>query len=246
MKRGPGTLYGVGVGPGDPDLITLKAVKVLRAARIIAHFRKRGAPGHALTIARPHLASDTPELALEYPLTTEIRFSETAYIEAIRNFYAAASDSIRHLLEEGQDVALLCEGDPFFYGSFLHMYERLRGLVPIVVIPGVTGMSGCWTAAGAPITLGDDVLTVLPGTLDQDRLAAKLKATDAAAIMKVGHNLPKIREALRAAGRLDEAIYVERGTMAGERVAPLCQVDTVAPPYFSIVLVPGCRGRRIR
>jgi precorrin-2/cobalt-factor-2 C20-methyltransferase len=243
--RVAGTLYGVGVGPGDPDLITLKAVKVLRAARIVGYFRKCGARGHALTIARPHLAAGTQELAFEYPVTTEIHFSEARYVAAISAFYAAASDSIRHLLEERQDVALLCEGDPFFYGSFLHMYERLRGLVPVVVVPGVTGMSGCWTAAGAPITLGDDVLTVLPGTLDQDQLAAKLRATDAAVIMKVGCNLPKIREALRTAGRLDEAIYVERGTMAGERIAPLNLVDAETAPYFSIVLVPGCRGRRV-
>jgi precorrin-2/cobalt-factor-2 C20-methyltransferase len=240
-----GTLFGVGVGPGDPELITLKAVKVLRAVRTVAHFRKRKAAGHALTIARPHLAAGVQELALEYPVTTEIHFAAKAYVDAISGFYATASDSIRLLLEEGQDVALLCEGDHFFYGSFLHMYERLRGLVPIVVVPGVTGMSGCWTAAGAPITLGDDVLTVLPGTLDQEQLAIKLRGTDAAAIMKVGCNLPKIREALRTAGRLDEAIYVERGTMAGELIAPLNSLDLTAAPYFSIVLVPGCRGRRI-
>ncbi len=239
-----GTLYGVGMGPGDPDLITVKAAKILGAARIVAHFRKRGSPGHAWTIAKPHLRAGVRELALKYPVTTEIAFAETGYIEAISRFYAAASQSIRQLLEEGQDVALLSEGDPFFYGSFLHMYERLRGSVPIVVVPGVTGMSGCWTAAAAPIALGDDVLTVLPGTLDRDTLIGKLRCTDAAAIMKVGFNLPKIREALHAAGRLGEAIYVERGTMAGERIAPLEQIGEAAP-YFSIVLVPGCKGRRI-
>src|SRR5208337_420706 len=178
-----GTLYGVGMGPGDPDLITVKAAKILGASRIVAHFRKRGSPGHAWTIARPHLSPGVRELALEYPVTTEIAFAEAGYIDAISCFYAGASQSIRLLLEEGQDVALLSEGDPFFYGSFLHMYERLRGSVPIVVVPGVTGMSGCWTAAAAPIALGDDVLTVLPGTLDRDTLIGKLRSTDAAAIM---------------------------------------------------------------
>ncbi len=239
-----GTLYGVGMGPGDPDLVTVKAARILQAATIVAHFRKRGSPGHAWTIARPHLPEGVQELALEYPLTTEIAFTETGYIDAISRFYAAASESIRLLLAEGQDVALLSEGDPFFYGSFLHMYERLRGLVPIVVVPGVTGMSGCWTGAAAPIALGDDVLMVLPGTLPQDALIEKLRSSDAAVIMKVGHNLPKIREALCAAGRLGEAIYVERGTMAGERIALLNEIGEAAP-YFSIVLVPGCRGRRI-
>jgi precorrin-2/cobalt-factor-2 C20-methyltransferase len=244
MKAGTGTLYGVGAGPGDPDLITVKAVKILRAVPIVAHFRKRGARGHAWTAAKPHLGPRARELALEYPVTTEIPFGEDAYIRSISGFYSVASANLLHLLEEGQDVALLSEGDPFFYGSFLHMYERLRGRVPIVVIPGVTGLSGCWTAAAAPMTLGDDVLTVLPGTLDQKSLAAKLRATDSAAIMKVGLNLPKIRAALLDAGRLDEAIYVERGTMAGERVVPLKEV-TSAAPYFSIVLVPGCKGRRV-
>ncbi len=239
-----GTLYGIGVGPGDPDLITVKAAKILGAARIVAHFRKRGSAGHAWTIARRHVCPGAQELALEYPLTTEIAFTESGYIGALSRFYSDASESIRHLLQEGQDVALLSEGDPFFYGSFLHMYERLRGIVPIEVVPGVTGMSGCWTAAAAPIALGDDVLTVLPGTLGKEALIAKLRSTDAAVIMKVGHNLPKIREALHAAGRLSEAVYVERGTMQGELIAPLAGIGEAAP-YFSIVLLPGCKGRRI-
>jgi precorrin-2/cobalt-factor-2 C20-methyltransferase len=239
-----GTLYGLGMGPGDPDLVTVKAARILGTARFVAHFRKRGAPGHAWTIARPHLSACVKELALEYPVTTEIAFIESGYIDAISRFYAEAAQSIRQLLEEGQDVVLLSEGDPFFYGSFLHMYERLRGHVPIVVVPGVTGMSGCWTAAAAPIALGDDVLTVLPGTLPQDALIEKLRQSEAVVIMKVGTNLAKIREALSAAGRLEEAICVERGTMLGERVAPLSEIGKAAP-YFSIVLVPGCKGRRI-
>src|SRR5271166_6385971 len=234
--RAAGTLYGLGVGPGDPDLVTVKAAKILQASRIVAHFRKRGSQGHAWTIAKVHLRPNVQELALEYPVTAEVAFSEPCYIGAISGFYTKAAESIRHLLKEGQDVALLSEGDPFFYGSFLHMYARLRGHVPIQVVPGVTGMSGCWTAAGAPIALGDDVLTVLPGTLGREALTANLRACDAAVIMKAGHNLPKIREALRDAGRLDEAIYVERGTMAGQRVAPLTEVEEAAP-YFSMVLV---------
>jgi precorrin-2/cobalt-factor-2 C20-methyltransferase len=239
-----GTLYGIGVGPGDPDLITVKAAKILGAARFVAHFRKRGSAGHAWTIARPHICPSAQELALEYPLTTEIAFTDGSYISALSRFYSDASESIRLLLNEGEDVALLSEGDPFFYGSFLHMYGRLRGLVPIEVVPGVTGMSGCWTAASAPIALGDDVLTVLPGTLGREALIEKLQSTDAAVIMKVGHNLPKIRDALSAAGRLHEAIYVERATMHGERITPLAECGEAAP-YFSIVLLPGGKGRRI-
>src|SRR5579883_1872453 len=174
MKRDAGTLYGIGAGPGDPDLVTVKAARILGAVRIVAFFRKRGALGHALGAARPYLAPGVREIPLEYPLTTEVHFSESAYVDAIGKFYASASESLLHLLEEGEDIGLICEGDPFFYGSFLHIYERLQGLVPISVVPGVTGMSGCWTAARAPIALGDDVLTVLPGTLEKDQLAAKI------------------------------------------------------------------------
>jgi precorrin-2/cobalt-factor-2 C20-methyltransferase len=125
------------------------------------------------------------------------------------------------------------------------MYDRIRNAHPVKVIPGITGMSGCWTAAAAPITYGDDVLTVLPGTLDRAALAAHLNRADAAVIMKVGHNLAKIKQALADAGRSVDAIYVERGTMQGERVVPLAELGDGAVPYFSIILLPGGRGRRI-
>jgi precorrin-2/cobalt-factor-2 C20-methyltransferase len=240
-----GTLYGVGLGPGDPELVTLKALRILRATPVVAHFRKKGRPGHARTIAAPHLAVDAVEAAFEYPVTTEIDFRDEAYVAAIRDFYAASADAIADHLDAGRDVALLCEGDPFFYGSFLHMYDRIKAAHPVVVVPGITGMSGCWTAAAAPITYGDDVLTVLPGTLDRAALARHLNGTDAAVIMKVGHNLEKIRQALTDTGRLADAIYVERGTMQGERVVPLAELGDDAVPYFSIILLPGGRGRRI-
>ncbi len=240
-----GTLFGVGLGPGDPELMTLKAVRVLNDAPVIAYFRKTGRAGHARTIANAHIRPDVIEAAFEYPVTTEIGFREDGYVSAIRDFYEASAGSISEHLENGRDVALLCEGDPFFYGSFLHMYDRIKGAHPTIVIPGITGMSGCWTAANAPITYGDDVMTVLPGTLGKDALVKHLKYADAAVIMKVGHNLEKIKDALRDAGRFDDAIYVERGTMPGERGARLSELGECAVPYFSIVLLPGGRGRRI-
>jgi precorrin-2/cobalt-factor-2 C20-methyltransferase len=240
-----GTLYGVGLGPGDPELVTLKAARVLREAPVVAHFRKKGRPGHARTIAASHMCAAAVEAAFEYPVTTEIDFRDEAYVGAIRDFYSASAQAIAVHLEAGRDVALLCEGDPFFYGSFLHMYDRIKGAHPVRVIPGITGMSGCWTAAAAPITYGDDVLTVLPGTLDRAALAMHLKSADAAVIMKVGHNIEKIKQALAEAGRFADAIYVERGTMPGERVMPLAELNDDAVPYFSIILLPGGRGRRI-
>lgn len=246
MTPKTGILYGVGLGPGDPDLVTLKAHRLVTTCPVIAYFRKRGRSGHARTIVKDMLpASGFTELALEYPVTTEIAFEQAGYVEPIRAFYADSAALLRAHLDAGHDVALLCEGDPFFYGSFLHMYDRLRADYSVTVIPGITGMSGCWTAAAAPITYGDDVLTILPGTLPQEALVERLAATDAAVIMKVGRNLEKIRAALRQTGRLSEAIYVERGTMSGERVVPLASLDASPAPYFSIVLLPGGRGRRI-
>ncbi|MBS0232692.1 MAG: precorrin-2 C(20)-methyltransferase [Proteobacteria bacterium] len=240
-----GTLFGVGLGPGDPELMTLKAARVLSSAHVVAHFRKCGRAGHARTIANAHIRGDAIEAAFEYPVTTEIDFRDEGYVSAIRDFYAASAASIISHLQDGRDVALLCEGDPFFYGSFLHMYDRIKATHPVMVIPGITGMSGCWTAAQAPITYGDDVLTVLPGTLGQDALARRLRDADAAVIMKVGHNLDKIKAALRDAERYDDAIYVERGTMPGERISRLSDLGDCAVPYFSIILLPGGRGRRI-
>lgn len=240
-----GTLFGVGLGPGDPELMTLKAARVLSTAPVVAHFRKSGRAGHARTIANAHIRADVIEAAFEYPVTTEIDFREDGYVSAIRTFYEESAASIAAHLQGGRDVALLCEGDPFFYGSFLHMYDRIKAAHPVSVIPGITGMSGCWTAANAPITYGDDVMTVLPGTLDKEALVKHLAQADAAVIMKVGHNIEKIKEALRAASRFDDAIYVERGTMPGERVARLSELGECAVPYFSIILLPGGRGRRI-
>lgn len=240
-----GTLYGVGLGPGDPELITLKAARILAGAHVIAHFRKRGRPGHARRIASELLAPQAAEIAFEYPLTTEIHFSDSRYVDAMSVFYSDCASELASRLASGEDVALLCEGDPFFYGSFLHMYDRIKPAHPVVVVPGITGMSGCWTAAATPITYGDDVLSVIPGTLDRDALAAHLAKADAVVIMKVGQNLAKIRDALRDAQRYEHAVYVERGTMPGEKIVRLAELVDEAVPYFSIILVPGGRGRRI-
>jgi len=242
---GPGTLYGVGVGPGDPELLTLKAYRVLQATRQVAYFAKRGRIGNARQIAGPHLREDRLELRLEYPFTTEVAVNDRHYQPAMDRFYDDAAAQVANHLAGGADVAVLCEGDPFFYGSFMYLHERLAQDFPSAIIPGVPGMSACWALAKAPITQRDDVLTVLPGTLGVDELSRRLADTDAAVIMKVGRNLPAIREALARAGALGRAILVERGTMPGERIHPLAEAGPdCAVPYFSIVLVPGCRGLR--
>lgn len=241
----PGTLYGLGVGPGDPELITLKALRILQAAPLVAYFAKRGRPGNARTIVDAYLGKDQQELRLEYPFTTEISVAETRYQAAMKPFYDRAAEQLGDALSSGRDVAVLCEGDPFFYGSFIHLHDRLGLDFPSEIVPGVAGMSGCWSLAKTPITHGNEVLTVLPGILPEEELIRRLADTDAAVIMKVGRQLPSIRAALARAGALERAVLVERGTMPGERVTPLrLMANGQSVPYFSIVLVPGEKGLR--
>jgi precorrin-2/cobalt-factor-2 C20-methyltransferase len=239
FPAGSGTLYTLGLGPGDPELLTLKAARILREAPVFAHFAKRGRDGNARTIAAPHLAPAAEELRFEYPYTTEIPVGDPRYATGIAGFYEDCAGVLAHRLRGGQDVALLCEGDPFFYGSSMYLFDRLRGEFRQEVVPGITAMSGCWARTRTPIVHGDDILTVLPGTLDGARMAERLRGTDAAVIMKVGRNLPKIRAALEAADLTARALYVERGTMAAERIVPLAERDDAPAPYFSMVLVPG-------
>lgn len=238
-----GRLIGVGVGPGDPDLITLKAVRALGAADVVAYFAKLGNASHARAIAHPHFRVGAEELPLGYPVTTEMPKDEAPYRTAITGFYEAAAEAVATHLQAGRTVAVLSEGDPMFYGSYMHLHVRLAHRYPTEVIAGVTGMSGCWSQAGTPIAQGDDVLSILPGTLSEAELARRLKGTDAAVIMKVGRNLPKIRRALAIAGRLERALYVERGTMTGSLCEKLATRGDAPAPYFAIVLVPGWETR---
>ncbi len=241
--NGKGRLIGVGTGPGDPELLTLKAVRALGEADVLAHFAKRGNNGNARAIVEGKLRPDVIELPLLYPVTTEIAKTEPAYQSSIREFYEQSAADVAAHLAAGRTVAVLSEGDPLFYGSYMHLHVRLCAHYPTEVIPGVTAMSGCWSQAGLPIVQGDDVLSVLPGTMGEAELTRRLEDTDAAVIMKVGRNLPKIRRALEAAGKLSDAVYVERGTMANTASMRLAEKPDDHAPYFAIVLVPGwsCR-----
>ncbi len=238
-----GRLIGVGVGPGDPGLLTLNAIAALKAADVVAHFAKAGNVSNARTIAASHLKPGVEELPLNYPVTTEIPKADAAYREALAEFYDASAQAIAARLDQGRVVAVIAEGDPLFYGSYMHLHVRLAPRYPTEVIAGVTGMSGCWSSIATPIAQGDDVFTVLPATLPEFELERRLADTDAAVVMKIGRNLPKVRRALDRAGRLGRAIYVERGTMANALAMPLAdKLDTPAP-YFAIVLVPGWEER---
>jgi precorrin-2/cobalt-factor-2 C20-methyltransferase len=239
-----GTLYGIGVGPGDVRYLTLRAAGLVRDVDVVAFFAKRGLQGNARGIADPLIGPGRTELRLEYPVTDEIPPEDPIYQEQIHRFYEESVETLSELLRRGKSVGLLAEGDPFFYGSFMHMWRRLDTHFPVEIVPGVTGMSGCWTRANAPITWGNDILSVLPGTLGEEQLTRRLAETDAAIIMKVGKNLEKVRRAVTAAGLLGRAIYVERGTMEGEQIMPLSECPDGSGPYFSMVLIPG-QGRRL-
>jgi precorrin-2/cobalt-factor-2 C20-methyltransferase len=239
-----GRLIGVGVGPGDPELVTLKAIRTLNEADLVAHFARNGSAGRARATVAGHLRPGIQELALRYPVTIEISKDAPAYQNAMREFYDAAALSLAAHLDAGRVVAVICEGDPLFYGSYMHLHVRLAPRFPAAVVAGVSGFSGCWSAAAMPIAQGDDVFTVIPGTLPQEAITRCLDGADAAVVMKLGRNLPKVRRALAQSGRLDRAIYVERGTMPDAVVMRLADKHDDAAPYFALVLVPGWEARR--
>jgi len=237
-----GKIICTGLGPGDPGLISVRSDRLIRAARHVAYFRKAGRAGQARCIVEGMLAPDVTEYPMEYPVTTELPFDSPQYKQVLAVFYDDWATRLAQLAAT-EDVVVLCEGDPLFYGSFMHLQTRLQGRVEVEVIPGINGMTGCWNATGIPITWGDDVLAVLVGTLSEDALLQHMRSADALVVMKTGCNLPKIRRALERAGRLADAWLVERGTMSGQRVTRLIETDVIDCPYFATVLVHG-QGRR--
>ncbi len=238
-----GTIWGVGLGPGDPDLMSVKADRLLRSAKNVAFFRKAGRAGQARRILDDILRTDAREIAMEYPVTTEIPLTDPRYNEVLSAFYEKSAARLRTLSEAGEDVVVVSEGDPFFYGSFMHLYERLKDEYPIEVVPAITGMSAAWTATGVPITWGDDVLTVLMGTLSEDELAENMTRADALIVMKIGRNIAKIRKALHRANRFEAAWLVEYAAMPNQSVQKLSDAADKVAPYFSIIVVHG-NGRR--
>ena len=237
-----GKIICVGLGPGDPDLMSLRAHRAVTSAVQIAYFRKAGRAGQARRIVAGLLREGVVEHPMEYPVTTELRFDSPAYNAALARFYDDWAGRLKAIAKTC-DIVVLCEGDPFFYGSFMHLHSRLQGRAVVEVVPGITGMAGCWHATGTPITWGDDVMTVLMGTLPEAELVRHMQNADALVVMKTGRNLPRVRRALVAAGRLDDAWLVERGTMPGQRVVRLADAEATDCPYFAIVLVHG-QGRR--
>lgn len=241
-----GRLYGVGLGPGDPELITRKAARLIGEADVIAYHSGT----HGRSIARSIAAELIPDGAVEeqlvYPVTTGITDHPGGYDGAIADFYDQCARRLAAHLEAGRTVVVLCEGDPLFYGSYMYLHDRLSDQFAAEVIPGVTSFSAAAAAAAEPLVRRTDVLTVLPGTLPEPELARRLADTDGAVIIKLGRTFPAVRSALAQAGRLDDAVYVERASMGGQRIAPVAEVDPDAVPYFSVILAPGDRAPRNR
>ena len=224
-----GTLYGLGIGPGDPELITLKALRLLKAAPVLAYPAPESGDSLARAIVAGHLPGGQTEIVLRMPMVIE-RFPA-------QEVYDRAAVEIGGHLAAGRDVAALCEGDPFFYGSFMYLFGRIAERYPVEVIPGVSSLTACAAVLGAPLAARNDVLTVIPATLEPHVLAQHLRNAEAAAVIKVGRHLRKLRRVLGLLGLLDRARYVERATMAEQRILPLAEVSDDSAPYFSMVLL---------
>jgi precorrin-2 C20-methyltransferase/precorrin-3B C17-methyltransferase len=243
MNAPAGVLYGVGLGPGDPELVTVKAARIIGAADVVAYHSARHGRSIARSIAAPYLRGDQIEEQLVYPVTTETTDHPGGYAAAIEEFYEQAAARLMAHLAQGRDVVLLAEGDPLFYSSYMHMHKRISGRFRTEVVPGITSVSAAAAALAMPLVEGDDVLTVLPGTLGREELARRLSGTGAAAIMKISRSYADVREALKESGRLPEAYYVERASGGADQlIEPAGDVDPAAVPYMSIIVVPGAEA----
>ena len=234
-----GRFYGIGLGPGDPELITRKAARVIGESDVIAYHAGVNKQSYARTIAADLIPADAIEEELRYPLTTGTTDHPGGYAGALAEFYEESAARLAAHLEAGRTVALLAEGDPLFYGSFMYMHDRLSTRFATEVIPGIPAFTAATAAVASPLVRQTDVLTVLPGTLPEAELARRLADTDGAIIMKLGRTFPAVRRALAAAGRLDHAMYVERASHPQQRWMPVAEVDEAGVPYLSLIVVNG-------
>lgn len=230
-ERPPGQLCGIGVGPGDPELLTLKGLRLLQAAPVVAYPGPETGASFARGIVAQWLERDQREIAIRFPMRPG---PPPAAI------YDEAAAQLAAVLDEGDDIAFLCQGDPLFYGSFAGIYTRLAPCYPVSVIPGVTSLTACAAAAGWPLAQRDAAISVVPATLDEEALTRRLAESDAAAVIKIGRHFTKLRRVLERLGLLRAAIYIERATLLNQRIAPLSEIDAAEVPYFAMALI--CRG----
>jgi len=227
VKRG--TLYGVGVGPGDPELMTVKAWRLVSMAPVVAYLAADGKDSTARRIAAPFIGDNTAELAIQVPMRLEREPAQAAYDKGAKLIAAH--------LDAGRDVVMLCEGDPFFYGSFMYLFGRLAAAYPTVVVPGITSIAAAAARIGHPLAARDEVVKVLPATLDAGRLRDELLTAESAAIIKVGRHFAKVRDLLGILDLAARATVIVNATRDDERTYKLADVDGDSLPYFSTILV---------
>ena len=247
MAAGRGRFTVVGIGPGDPELITIKAARAIGAAGVVAYHAGVRKQSHARRIAADLIPAGTIEEELRYPVTTGATEHPGGYVGAMADFYEECAERLAAHLDAGRDVVLLAEGDPLFYGSSMYLHDRFKDVYDTAVVPGVPAFAAATAAvadAAGPLVRQNDVLTVLPGTLPEPELARRLADTDGAVIMKLGRTFPAVRAALAAAGRLEGAWYVEKASQGEERRLPVAEVDPDTVPYFSLIVVPGDTAAR--
>ena len=228
MAKMPGRVFGLGVGPGDPELLTLKALRLLRAAPVVAYL----APGQGHSFARSIVAAWLEDRQREIAIRIPMRPGAPP-----ATIYDAAAAELATELDHGNDVALLCQGDPSFYGSFVHLFVRLTGRYRIEIVPGVPSTAACAAAASTPLVTRDETLAVIPATLGEAEIARRLGESDSMAIVKLGRHFPKVRQILRELGLHDRARYIELATLPNQHVSPLACVDAARVPYFSMILI---------
>jgi len=227
-----GVLHGLGLGPGDPELVTLKAVRLLRAVPVVAYPSPETGDSFARSIVAEFLSATQREVRIAFPMRPG---------PPPHTIYDAAAATLAAELDRGEDVAFLCQGDPFFYGTFAAIFTRLAPRYRVEVVPGVSSLTACAAAAGTPLAQRDETVTVIPATLAEDELARRLAAAETAAVIKLGRHAGKLRRVLTELGRLDETIYVERATQARQRIARFAEIEEIGVPYFAMALVRGVK-----
>lgn len=225
-----GKLYGIGVGPGDSELITLKALRILRECPVVAYPAPDNGESFARQIASPFISEDQQEIPIIIPMRVE-RFPA-------QEVYDDVALKIAEHLRDDQDVVVLCEGDPFFYGSFMYLYERLADKFECEIVPGVSSMMAGASALGRPLAARNDVLTVIPAPLPDEEILRQLETCDAASIIKIGRHFERIQALLAEAGLVNCCGYLERISLPKQKIMPLASVGPAnAAPYFSMILM---------
>ncbi len=224
-----GILYGLGVGPGDPELMTVKAWRILATAPVVAYLTANGSESTARDIAKPFLPDDVIELKIDMPMRTE---REPAMLA-----YDSGAAAITEHLKAGRDVAMLCEGDPFFYGSFMYLHARLADRFETIVVPGVSSITAAAARLGRPLSARNDVLKVLPATLDASRLRDELLSAQSVAIIKVGRHFGKVKQVLSALDIISKAVAIENATHGNERIRNVEDIEGDSLPYFTTILI---------